>query len=180
VHLTSQIPEDVEMLEREVNTPDGNKGRVGSPRRKKQAYILHAAEGQLSPMQSVVDPGDAHAAPLPPGATKAPTRSYYTGPVPHLSPSDSYPELKVRPLMLSLARKLLNKRPDIRAEIRCFNILLNRAVTADVSTEDAPSGTISLPLVALCAIVEWEVAYVMHMTIREKLLLNKLEAMQHK
>lgn len=105
-------------------------------------------------------------------------------PAPYPYPTYQGAPLAVKPRMLSLARKLLNKRPDIRAEVRCMRLSVARDPAAAAFAEDgtmiAPPSSAqtsghsnlafeSVPFAALIALVEWEVSFLLHHTIRQRL-----------
>lgn len=135
--------------------------------RQESALNLYAAAGVL-PMN-------------PEGAVDAAAATNIVNGVParpHLPPTAvAFPSLAVKPAMLSLARRLLNKRPDIRAEVRTLSLVITprepRSATKDSFDTLTPTPSLSavpavLPFAAIIALLEWEVSYVMHMTVWQR------------
>lgn len=77
------------------------------------------------------------------------------------SPRALFPELRVTSKQVSLARKLLNRHPDCRAQVACMSLR--------VEPQPGSNGPVLLaPCIALQRLVEWECAFVLHMTEVQK------------
>jgi hypothetical protein len=74
---------------------------------------------------------------------------------PHAERDDRHPLLSSQ--AVTVARRLLNRRPDIRGEARCLSVRLSD----ESSTSAAAASPCTLPLCGLAALVDWEVALVL-------------------
>lgn len=165
-YLSSLSPGSTRPVSPSVTRPDSAGAGAGdSLGFRNSAYNLYAASG----LDSIDAAGSPTAGVRPPsagigssGKLAMPSVFVRAGITPETAPP-VYPELRLTPECLSLARKLLNKRPDIRAEVRCMRMSIEPA--AGTGSTDP----VSVPFVALIALVEWEVSFILHATVRQRM-----------